>query len=319
MKVVQKNIQKDTIHTVLNIKELEVGTRVPFDIYIQKDKGYIVIIESGTFLDDKIYALLSKQKTLYILKDNQIRESVNCKNIVTYIRYNKDMPQKSLHFLYEINAKLFIHLRNIKSDSMSSECVESLVSSIIFLVKNRDSYLKNTIKYFLNEYKLDVHSLHVAIYAVNLGYFIGLNQGELYQVGVAGLFIDVGMFKIEDNIRYKESKLSKSEFHLMQQHSKFSVEIMNHNHIHDPYIVEAVLHHHERYDGSGYPEQLYGNRITKFASILAICDVFDALTNARPYRKKYTYFEALKFIMKDPSMKDKFNNHYLQVFLKSLI
>jgi len=319
MKKIQKNIQGNPPYVALSIKKLELGTRLPFNIYIQRDNGYVIIIESGTLLDDKIYALLSKQKTLYVLKDDKTEESVNCNNILTYIQYNKDMSQKSLHFLYEINAKLFIHLRNINSTSSNSECVESIVNSIIFLVKNRDSYLKNAIQYFLNEYKLDVHSLHVAIYAVNLGYFIGLNQNELYQVGIAGLMLDIGMFKVEDSIRYKASKLNKSELHLMQQHPKFSVEIINHNHIHKPYIIEAVLHHHERYDGSGYPDKLRDNQISKFASILAICDVFDALTINRPYRKNYTYFEALKFMMKDLSMKDKFNTHYLQVFLKSLI
>ena len=78
------------------------------------------------------------------------------------------------------------------------------------------------------------------------------------------------------------------------------------------------MQHHERYDGSGYPENLTEKDISEFASILAICDVFDALTNNRPHRKEHSSFEALKMMMKDSSMINKFNQRYLKLAIKSL-
>jgi len=106
---------------------------------------------------------------------------------------------------------------------------------------------------------------------------------------------------------------------LIQKHSQYSVDILNQNKIHDPYIVNAVMHHHERFDGSGYPNQLTGDEISNFAAILAICDVFDALTNNRPHRGNYSTFNALKMMMRDTDMVNKFNQKYLNIFLKSFL
>ena len=78
------------------------------------------------------------------------------------------------------------------------------------------------------------------------------------------------------------------------------------------------MHHHEQYDGSGYPEKLKEEDISVYASILSICDVFDALTSERPHRKQYSSFEAIKMMIKDDSMANKFNHKYLQLLLKSL-
>ncbi|MDQ1337456.1 MAG: hypothetical protein QG617_423, partial [Campylobacterota bacterium] len=97
-----------------------------------------------------------------------------------------------------------------------------------------------------------------------------------------------------------------------------SVEIIKQNHIHDPYILDAVMHHHERYDGSGYPNNLTKGDISDFASILAICDVFDALTNSRAHRKNYSSFDALKMMMRDSEMVNGFNQRYLHLSLKLL-
>jgi HD-GYP domain-containing protein (c-di-GMP phosphodiesterase class II) len=117
----------------------------------------------------------------------------------------------------------------------------------------------------------------------------------------------------------KKSKLDNKELDMIYKYPERSVTMANHNHIHNPYVIDAIMHHHERYDGSGYPEGLLENEISQYGAILGICDVFDALTSDRPYRKKFTYFEALKLMIKDGSMANQFNHNYLQTFLKSLI
>ena len=86
----------------------------------------------------------------------------------------------------------------------------------------------------------------------------------------------------------------------------------------DPIIINAVKHHHERYDGSGYPNQLLKEEISDFGSIIAICDVFDALTIDRPHTKGYGTFEALKIMIQDESMKNKFNDSYIKQALRSI-
>lgn len=138
------------------------------------------------------------------------------------------------------------------------------------------------------------------------------------QVGKAGLLHDLGLKKIDTSIIKKDAELDTTELKEIQKHSQYSVDIIKQNRIHDQYIINAIMHHHEQYDGNGYPKQLNRDEIGIFASILSICDVFDALTNNRPHRKQHTSFDAIKMMIKDKSMLGKFNHQYLQIFLKSL-
>lgn len=319
MRILQKTIRHNVSHATLNISSLEVDSRVPFDIYIKKDENHVIILEAGTLLTAKIYDTLSNQKALYILRGEQKKQELNCTNLNSYVELNKDLNKKNIQFIYKVNSLLFIKMFDNEYSSLKISCVESIVKSIIFLIQNKKTYLKETIQYFSNDYELDFHSLHVAIYSISLGSALGLNEDELLTLGIAGLLHDLGLIEVDHEITHKTSELTHQELEIVQQHPKRSVEIIKHYHIHNPYIIDAIMHHHERYDGSGYPDQQYAHQITQFASILAICDVFDALTNNRPHREKYTYFDALKLLMQDADMKNKFNQDYLQVFLKSLI
>lgn len=319
MKIFQKSIRPAVSHVTLDIGSLEVDARIPFDIYIKKDKNYVIVLEAGTLLTPKVYDILLKQKALYILRGDAGKQELDCTNLQSYIELNKELNEKTIRFIYKVNSMLFIKTLDSKYSSVKISCIESIVKSIIFLIQNKKDYLKETIQYFSNDYELDFHSLHVAIYAVSLGNALGLDENELLKLGTAGLLHDIGITKIDETITHKNSVLTPQELEIMEEHPKLSVEIIQHNHIHNPYIINGVMHHHERYDGSGYPDGLHKHQISKFAAILGICDVFDALTNNRPHRQKYTYFEALKLMMQDSSMQNKFDNKYLQVLLKSLI
>ena len=319
MKIVQKHIRHGVSHIALDFGLLEVDTNVPFDIYIQKDKNYIIILDAGTLLTSKIYSMLSNQKTLYIAKLDKGKQELNCTNLDSYVKFNKDLSKKNIQFIYKITSELFVNMSDNKYNPSKIACIETIVKSIIFLIQHKKGYLRNTIEYFSNEYELAFHSLHVTIYAINLGNALKLDNEQLLDLGTAALLHDIGLTKIDREITHKNRELTPQEIVIISEHPKLSIELIEHNHIHNPYIIDAVMHHHERYDGSGYPDQLYEHQMSQFASILAICDVFDALTNNRPYREKYSPFEALKLMMKDSSMQNKFNDHYLQIFLKTLI
>ena len=319
MKIVQQSLSLNSSHTLFHLKTLQRDEPVAFDIYIKKDGGYLVIIEAGTLVTSKIYEFLQKQKALYVLRADRNKKSLTCANIYEHITFNKDLNEKNIRFLYEVNETQFVTLQESKSNKLNMNCINALVKSIVYLIKHNKSYLKEVIGHFSNEYRLDIHTLHVAIYAVHLGYYLKSSEKELVELGTAGLLHDIGFVKVDEKILNKNIELDADELALVQKHTRYGVEIAEHNQVHDSLVLDAIMHHHERYDGSGYPHKYQSQQIKKHASIIAICDVFDALTNNRPYRKKFTYFEALKFMIKDPSMQDKFNSKYLQVFLKSLI
>jgi putative nucleotidyltransferase with HDIG domain len=221
--------------------------------------------------------------------------------------------------LYDVNDQLFDIFLTNKENKIHLECVELIVHSILYLLKYDEAFLKNTMPYLKNDHTLKIHSLHVAIYALSLGYALKFSNTELLKLGVAGLLHDVGFKKIDDSIRNKTVALTLEEVKTIRKHSQYSVEILTQNKIHDPYIIDAVMHHHERIDGSGYPNQLMNKQINNFVSVLGICDVFDALTNNRPHREHYSSFNALKMMMRDKDMVNKFNQNYLHLFLKSFL
>lgn len=317
--ILQKNISNRSQYIVFDIKKLEIECNLPFDIFIKKENGFVLIVKSGTFISQDIYHKLSKQKTLYISIASHSLKQLNCTNVRYFITLNLDINKKVLEFLYKVHKENFAYLLAEHYKEEAKSCLEEIIETIIYILTTEGNFLKETIKYFSHEYNLETHSLHVAIFAINLGIALKFPHEKLLQIGVAGLIHDIGVKIIDEDILYKDTELSSVELTLIHHHPQESALIAEHNHIHNPYIIDAITHHHERYDGSGYPGKLVRKEIGEFAAILGICDTFDALTNERPYRKRFTYFEALKFMMKDESMINKFNTDYLKAFLKSLI
>jgi len=275
-------------------------------------------LKAGTLLSGILYAKLQEQKSLYIAKKDEKKQILSCESLKYYIMYNRDNFSKRVQLLYDITNQLFDIFLSNRNNKINLSCVELIVKSIIYLVKYDEMFLRNTMPHFKNEHMLKNHSLQVAIYAVALGHALKFSEEQLLKLGIAGLLHDVGLKKIDDSIIDKESSLDETETAIVQKHVLYSIDIIKQNNIHDPYILDAIMHHHERYDGSGYPDNLTKEDMSDFASILAICDVFDAMTNSRPHRKNYSSFAALRIMIRDSEMVNRFNQKYLHISLKLL-
>jgi putative nucleotidyltransferase with HDIG domain len=142
------------------------------------------------------------------------------------------------------------------------------------------------------------HSLRVAYYATMLGRHLGLGEVDLQMLQWAALLHDVGKIGIRDNVLNKEGKLTPEEFGHIQEHPVRSHKVVQEV----PQLLQAldgILHHHERYDGSGYPDGLKGEQIPYQARIIQIADVFDALTSNRSYRKAFDWQRALGILQEE--------------------
>jgi len=319
MRIVQQSIKESVSHVKFDLSTLALNQRIPFDLYIKKDKNFLIIIERGTLISQKVLSMLEKQTALFIQKEDIHKKNLSYKTLRFYLQSNLESKEVTLLFLYEVVQKQFEHMLKHEKLSIDMDFVNSFVNDIIYLIQNDTHYLKNTIEYFSSDYNIATHSLHIAIYAINIADRLHLKETQIQEVGIAGLLHDIGIHKIDQEILHRNAQLSDEEMKIVQEHPKLSVEILKRNHLHNPYILDAVMHHHERLDGTGYPNGLYENQISEYAAILAICDVFDALTNERPYREKHSSFEALQMMMKDPNMQNNFNREYLKLFLKSLM
>lgn len=319
MKVVQTNISQVNLYNELNLDSIKIDETLVFDIFIKRDKNYVIIIEAGTMLSQELYNKLQKQDKLFIAKKDAKNQEFTCQSLYIYVKHNKNDLKKSLNFLYDASIDVFSDFLNSKDNVIEIPCIKEIVKSIVFLLKNNPNFLKETIPHFANDYKLAYHSLHVSIYAICIAHYINLTDNQLKQIGLAGLMHDTGIKDVDDSIKNKDSELSIKELEAVQKHSTYSSNIAIKNNITDPYILDGIRRHHECYDGTGYPDRLHGKDISIFASILAISDVFDALTSDRPHRKDKSTFDALKIMMKDDSMVGKFNQEYLKIFLQSFL
>jgi len=316
--ITNKESQSNNSFEELDIQYLETNEITPRNIYIKQSDKYIVIVKAGTFVDDRIYNILLSQ-SIYTDKNDTAILELNCETLQKYIYYAKDNPKYCLKLLYKMNSAFFDGFLNSEDDRFSLKDVEGIVKSIIFLIKHNKHFVKDNLSFFKNDNDLAHHSLHVCIYAVTLGYALGFNDIELEDLAIAGFLQDVGLTKVDKDIVSKNSPLSLKEIENIKRHTIISMQIVKHNRIHRPDIINGVKHHHESYDGSGYPDSLRKEHISKFAAILAICDVFDALTSNRPYREKMSSYEALTHMMKDEDMANKFNHTYIKVFIKILV
>ncbi|MTW10972.1 DUF3391 domain-containing protein [Pseudoduganella eburnea] len=139
-----------------------------------------------------------------------------------------------------------------------------------------------------------LHSVAVSAMMVALGKQIGLSDAELRDCGLAGLLHDIGKAVVPLAILNKPGKLTDDEFKAVKQHSLGGYEILVAAGNAPPIALDVCLHHHEKFDGTGYPHGLKGDAISLHARMGAICDVYDAVTSNRPYKAGWCPAESLR-------------------------
>lgn len=155
------------------------------------------------------------------------------------------------------------------NDKLEQAYMES-IETLRYTVEAKDPYTKG-------------HSDRVAEYSVLIGKSLNLSEEELKTLKIGGLFHDIGKIGVPDSILLKESRLDDEEYSQIKNHPLIGVHILSNATIFQD-IIPIVKHHHERFDGKGYPSQLSGKDIPYLARIVSIADSFDAMTSKRSYR-----------------------------------
>lgn len=213
---------------------------------------------------------------------------------------------KSIAQMNEIK-KINEELKNT-NEKLEKAYLES-IQTLRFTVEAKDSYTRG-------------HSDRVSEYSVLIGKRLNLSEEDLKILKIGGLFHDIGKIGVPDSILLKESKLTDDEYSEIKNHPSIGSHILSTASIFQD-IIPIVKHHHEKYDGHGYPSQLKGNDIPYFARIAAIADSFDAMTSRRTYRDSLPIetviaeFERCKGTQFDPELTDIFldilNNHFDEI------
>jgi putative nucleotidyltransferase with HDIG domain len=170
-------------------------------------------------------------------------------------------------------------------------------------VKNKDDYT------FL-------HSVSVCALQVSFCRALGMDAATLHLAGIGGLLHDIGKVKVPDKILNKAGRLTDEEFKVMKCHVTESKQILDQTMGISEISIQVAYQHHERHDGSGYPEGLKGEAISQMGKMAAICDVYDAITSDRVYHKGLPPHEALRKIFE--WSKFHFDPALVQQFLRTI-
>ena len=198
-----------------------------------------------------------------------------------------------------------------------AECSDMMLESCESLFKS-----KTTLELFdmlLNMRSLEdpiySHSLNVALIARSIGKWLKFSRDDLNVLTLAGLLHDIGKTQIPEEILNKPGKYTDEEFEIVKSHPLLGKKILN-NKKFDSRILAATLQHHERSDGSGYPRGLMEDEIDDFASIIAIADVYDAMTTARAHRDPLCSFQVIYEFENDGI--NKYHTRFLLTFLERI-
>ena len=166
---------------------------------------------------------------------------------------------------------------------------------------------------FMHNSSVLKHGQRVAVICKHIGTEMGFSEQQLQEVELCALLHDIGKTQISKDILAKKGMLTAKEFAEIKRHPACSCSILK-NCEFIACLSGAVLHHHEDYDGTGYPDGLVGENIPLYSRIIRVADVFDALCSDRPYRAKYTASQALTIM--NSKFTDKFDPVIYQTFLE---
>ncbi len=267
-------------------------------------------IPLNSFIKEKaidVEKIKFKKQAIIRLKDGIFATLNSNINITSYIKFNEPVNEETIKLL-----KLYIHELTTVIDSISlKEEMNNNLKEIIFT-------LGDLIETRSNE--TGQHVERVADYTYIISKALNLKPDLISLFKTASTLHDIGKIGIPDNILNKPGRLTKEEFEIMKQHSVIGYNILKKSKK-DIFKISAnvALHHHENYDGSGYPYGIKGNEIPLEARIVSLADYYDALSSDRVYRKAWEEkrildsIKELKGIKFDPEVVDGFFNNYHKI------
>lgn len=292
------------------------------------DKNGHLLIPNGTVLTkdiiEKVRNVSSKKSLLVEFKDKKIGvvvEKVNKRLVelnsgqiqIADVKKRLEVKKKMREMEQAIE-NTFASLNLNENDENAKTEIEKTVEDI---KKNLDvniELLEEITEIKEVDAYLYIHSLNVAILSHLIGKWLKLPEEDLEILVRAGLLHDIGKLKIDPNVLNKPGKLSAAEFEEMKKHSSHSYNMLKKSGYTNQEFLKAVIFHHEKQDGSGYPLGLKDDQIPIHARIIAVADIFDAMTSERVYKKRVSPFKVLEMFQNQNF--GKLDLHITMVFVK---
>ena len=270
-------------------KHLKPGMILARDIYLYNHNNFnILLMSKGQSLNNAYIKKIIYHNISGVYIENEAFNDINVQPAI-----NKKLEAKSLAEIKEVYSEFKKNTGKIKPSSIKK--ISATLDDLITEISNKKELAYNIIEFRNYDDYTYQHCLNVAALSISTGMSIGLGEHMLHDLGMAGFLHDIGKMLIPLEILNKHSELTKEEFEMMKTHPVIAVDMLKHVISND--VLRGIESHHEKLDGTGYPYGRTKENICLYGKILAVCDVYDALTSDRTYRKSCFPSEVVEYIM----------------------
>lgn len=301
----------------INLETLRINTILGFDLYINKAGEYILYRSADLPFTERNRKNLLDSKTgrLFIANDNfQHYQRYIETNLQAIIEDEAIAKKAKARIVYDTSTLIVKDILNNPTVKQNIKRCKKLVESTVSFIFREKEAFHNLLKMMSFDYYTYTHSINVCTFSVALAQITGLTDGkDLHKLGIGALLHDVGKTRVSEAILNKKEPLTPDEVEIVKKHPEWGVDLLKETNLVSPEVYLPIRQHHEREDGTGYPDGLRSRQIHRYSKIVAIADVFDAMTTRRIYRPAMETYPALKKMF---NMGHLFDRNLLEAFTK---
>ncbi|WML47063.1 HD-GYP domain-containing protein [Neobacillus sp. PS3-34] len=259
---------------------------------IYNDRGK-VLLNQGVELDEKLLERLEGMGIHYIYVTDSKTEDIIVKEPLSVKVRQKAIQTIESNFT-QIQDERFLS-GSIVLEKATKD-FKTLIKYIVSEIKQNDDLLVLLSDIFTYDHYIFTHSLNVTMYSLAIGLQLNLPPKDLEILGLGAILHDVGKMKVDEHILLKPGRLTEDEYEEIKKHAEQGYNILRKIPGLPLIVAHCAFQHHERLDGSGYPRGIQGSEIHDFGKIIAVADVFDAVTSNRVYRRAMLPHEGLEIL-----------------------
>jgi HD-GYP domain-containing protein (c-di-GMP phosphodiesterase class II) len=298
----------------IKVSDLKPGMKFSAPVYLD---GENLLVPEKIEIKEKDIKRLNRWDVEFVETDGELLKD-NADEVSEDIL---SKPVEDSHILRAYNkavSKLDTVFNEVKLYSKADKMeIDTIITDIFSLLQDQPEEVKSITMMPVDlEHDLVQSSLNCMIVSIILGRQLKIIGNRLISLAVAALLHDIGMTKIPEALLKKEDNLSDDELKIIQSHPMYTYKLITKSLKYKEEIARIALHHHERWDGKGYPNRLVGKDIPFSSRIISVADAYGAMLKVKPYRDSMIGYKAMREILNDNSTR--FDSDILKVFIKSM-
>ncbi len=319
MNIHEDDIFKDSGNEIeVMVKYIKPGTRLIYNVY--DSDGNLVQLAKEPFTKSRIFELLEAGvESIFYTKPVINDQYQYCNSVEEYLdngvyqgprTISLESQKKAVHSMQKI-------VETIKSkEAIELDEIRASIESIINDIQHSQGKIINLLIIRNYDELTYIHSINVGVIAMIFALKLGLDDKQVKNIGLAGFLHDIGKIELPCEIINKINPLTDNEMAKIKTHPVIGHELLKNNFDLDDSVIQMVLLHHEKVDGTGYPMGYQNEEISREVTIVALAEAFDMLTTEHPYRKSFSVREALVELLKDSGKH--FNSNMTHQFINEM-